>query len=343
VAYSEDQAFELISSAFKRGRLGHAFLVIGSEECGAHRLASRMVDLVNADHNEPVSLGFDLFGEAPVQAHQEPKPLDELEGELVRVLRPEKKSRIISVPAMRKFEKSLYISAPKDKWNIGIVEPADRLNDSSANAFLKTLEEPPNRTLLILISQYPERLLPTILSRCLNIHLVGTKQKKTSTAELEVLQSIATHCKNGLNSDIQALKMKSAFANTLSERRIFIEASNDQALKDEEAAYAKTTDGSWLKERQEYYKSRTESEYLLERTLLIDTLVSWFGDIVRQKCQYPYFDYPQIAKLTSRLAESIPLNDLLNRMQALESLRDALTTNAEEKLTLEVGFLRAFG
>ena len=341
MAYTEDNAFELIQSAHERGRLGHAFLIIGDEHSGAHRLAARMVDLVNGEPE--AAAGLDLFGDATIQANGEPKSLNELEGELVRVLRPEKRSRIISVSAMRDFERSLYTCAPKGKWNIGVIEPADRLNDGSANAFLKTLEEPPNQTLLILITNQAERLLPTILSRCVNITLIGSGPTPVTESETRLLQSIATHCKRGFESDISALQMKAVFAAILAERKLEIAKANDQSMKDEEAIYAKTTEGNWLKERQEYYKAQTESEYLLERTLLMNTLVSWFGDIVRSKCGHRHLDYPQIKTLTSQLAASEAQSQLLQRMEALENLRDSLNTNADEKLALEVGFMQSFG
>ncbi len=341
MAYTEEEAFNLIQSAFEKQRLGHAFLIIGEEEAGTHRLASKMVDLVNGEPEQEA--GLDLFGDATVQVNGEPKPIDELEGELVRVLRPEKRSRIISVQAMRQFEKSLYSVSPKGKWNIGIIEPADRMNDQSANAFLKTLEEPPKQTLLILITQQPERLLPTILSRCINMHLVHTGPRTVSESESKLLQSIAGFCKNGFESDVSALKMKSIFAGVLAERKATISKANEQALKDEEALYAKSTDGNWLKDRQEFYKAQTESEYLLERTLLMDTLISWFGDIVRQKSKFNYVEYTQIETLTKKLAQTEEVDSLILRMEALESLRDSLNTNADEKLALEVGFIKAFG
>jgi len=320
VAYTEDNAFELIQSAYQRQRLGHAYLIIGEKHAGTHRLASRLVDLINAEPQQ--NEGLDLFGEATVQANGEPKSIDELEGELVRLLRPEKKSRIISVDAMRTFERSLYTTAPDG---------------------LKTLEEPPKRTLLILLTNQPDRLLPTILSRCVNINLIATQQAAPSESETALLQSIATHCKGGFSSDISALKMKAVFATILAERKVEISKANDIALKAEEAMYAKTTEGSWLKERKEYYKAQTESEYLLERTLLMNTLVSWLGDIVRAKSGHSHLDYPQIKTLTHKLSESQEMNQLLQRMENIEKLRDALTTNADEKLALEVGFMNAFG
>lgn len=341
VAHTEDNAYKLIKAAHERGRMAHAFLIIGQEEDGTHRLASRMVSMLNSKVEQPAT--FDLFGEpASPSEESDIKPFDELEDELVRILKTEKKSRIISANAMREFEKSFYTSAPKGKWNIGIIAEADRMNDSSSNAFLKTLEEPPQQTLLILLTSKPEQLLTTILSRCVKINLIKGSHSP-STSEMQLIQSIASQCKNGFESDISALRMKSLFTAILAERRADLTKVYDLALKDEQLQYAKSTDGTWLKEREDYYKARTEIDYLFERSQLMDTMVSWFGDIVRKKCDFPHLDFPQLKKLTTQLAESEETSSLMLRMNSLENLRDALNTNADEKLALEVGFMQTFG
>jgi len=343
VAFTENTAFDLISSAHERERLSHAFLIMGSIEAGTHRLASRMVDLVNGEEPSDQS-AFDMFGEATIQPNGEPKELDDLTGELVQVLRPRSKSRIINVDSIRDFEKPLYQSSPSGKWKVGIIVDADRMNDAAANAFLKTLEEPPQNTLLLLITSNPEQLLTTILSRCINVKLIDeSNERPLNEAETDLLQAISSACKRGFGSTPAALTLKSAFASLLTSRKNKISKANDAALKEEEQHYAKTTEGDWLKRREEYYKALTESEYLLERSKLMDVMVTWLGDIVRAKCGHEHFDYPSVAKLTKQLADQEPLEKLLRRMDALEQLRSSLETNAQELLALEVGFMRAFG
>jgi len=100
---------------------------------------------------------------------KEAKNLDELEGDLVRVVRPYGKARFIRVDEIRELEKSMFQAADAGKWKVGVVVDADRMQASASNAFLKTLEEPPKGCLLLLLTHSPERLLPTILSRCVNI------------------------------------------------------------------------------------------------------------------------------------------------------------------------------
>src|SRR5690606_2312407 len=56
-------------------------------------------------------------------------------------------------------------------WRVVIVDPVDDLNTAAANALLKNLEEPPARTVFLLVAHQPARLLPTIRSRCMKIAL----------------------------------------------------------------------------------------------------------------------------------------------------------------------------
>ena len=90
---------------------------------------------------------------------------------------PEKKSRIVSVEAVHeKFIDPMSQTSFSGGWRVGVLVGADRLNPAGANAFLKTLEEPPARTLFLLLTDAPEQLLPTIISRCQRIDLPDSRE-----------------------------------------------------------------------------------------------------------------------------------------------------------------------
>ena len=161
MAYTADRAYELISEAHGRGRLAHAFLISGAPGSGKEALAARLIQLVNGGGAS--SGGFDLFGEPVVV---ETPPLDELESSFVRVIRPRMESRRGGVEEIRDLEQTLHLPVAKGSCKVGVIVEADRMNDQAANAFLKTLEEPPKNTLLLLLTANPQRLLPTILARC---------------------------------------------------------------------------------------------------------------------------------------------------------------------------------
>ena len=338
MAYTEDKAFELVKSAHERERLGHAFLITGVAVAGGERLASRMIEMVNGAHD--TTNGLELFGDAP---DPEPQTIDELEGDLVRVVRPEMKSRRISVKQIRALEKSMYQASEKDKWKVGVVLEADRMGVEAENAFLKTLEEPPTNCLLLLITSNPDRLLPTILSRCVHLKLMTTAKREPYEGEAELLEVLGKIGKAGFGSVGRALTLKAAFSKVLDRRKTIISKANDAAQKEEVLHYKQTTEGDWLKNRENYYKALTESEYLLERGQFLDVLITWLGDVVRQKSGVESLDYPAHAAVTKSVAESDSLESLLRRMEALEKLGDLLETNVSEPLALEVGFMQAFG
>ncbi len=89
---------------------------------------------------------------------------DEREGS-----KKKKPSRKISVEQIRTLSNFTNLSAHQGGYRVVIIHPAEAMNASAANALLKTLEEPPERMLIILVSHKPQQLLPTILSRCLKL------------------------------------------------------------------------------------------------------------------------------------------------------------------------------
>jgi DNA polymerase-3 subunit delta' len=336
MAYLADRAFELISSAHERGRLAHAFLISGAHGSGKENLAARMIQLVNG---APKSGGFDLFGEPIVV---ETPLLDELESGWVRIIRPRMKSRRIGVDEIRDLEQTLHLAAPGGACKVGVITEADRMNDQSANAFLKTLEEPPQNTLLLLLTANPQRLLPTILSRCVRLPLLGGRAL-LADGGAELVSALNAAAARGFSTPVAALHLKAAFASFLVEFREEADAAAKAAEKEETAAYRDATDGSWLKERENFHKAAAEAEYLDARNRLFDVLMAWMADLLRMKVNGGGLDFPDSAPALRALAEAETEGRLLKRMEALDSLRRTLETNAFEPLAIEVGFLKAFG
>lgn len=165
----ELQGQEAAEAAFEaaraRGRLHHAWLLTGPEGVGkatfAYRAARRLLGapsypqngLLGADPNHPVA--------RQVAARSHPDLLVlEREG-------PDGKPRkVIPVDDARRLAEFFSKSPASAPHRVAIVDAADDLNVNAANAILKTLEEPPPRGVLLMVSHSPGRLLPTIRSRC---------------------------------------------------------------------------------------------------------------------------------------------------------------------------------
>ncbi|HEY3796736.1 MAG TPA: DNA polymerase III subunit delta' [Caulobacteraceae bacterium] len=151
-------------ASMERGRLHHAWLLVGPEGVGkatfAFRAARRLLGArpvpalgpLGADPQDPV------FRQVAGRAHPDLLVLERDDGEQKRRTIPVDEAR--ALPEF--FSKSPGIAA----YRVAIIDAADDLNVNAANAVLKTLEEPPARGVLLLVAHKPGALLPTIRSRC---------------------------------------------------------------------------------------------------------------------------------------------------------------------------------
>jgi DNA polymerase-3 subunit delta' len=157
-----EQAF---LDALERGRLHHAWLLVGPEGVGKATFAYRAARRLLGARPEPAygTLGADpedpVFRQVAGRAHPDLMVLERDE--------PEGKARkSIPVDEARALPEFFSKSPGRAAYRVAIIDSADDLGASAANAVLKTLEEPPERGVLLLISSRPGALLPTIKSRC---------------------------------------------------------------------------------------------------------------------------------------------------------------------------------
>src|SRR6202041_994773 len=102
--------------------------------------------------------------------------------------------------------------------------------------------------------------------------------------------------------------------------------------------YRETPESDWLDDREDNYKALTESHYVRERSLLGETLIAWWADVLRQQQGAGGLDLPEYAGQTGQLAHSMPPHEALKRLAALEEMRENLGRNIKEDLAIEAGF-----
>ncbi len=161
-------AVAVIERAITRGRLSHSLLITGAELETLEAIALAIADRLLNPPGSPTAF--------PLAQHPD-----------LLALRPKGKMRIIPIGkaghpepgTMRDFLPKLYVSPAVSHHKVGIVHEADTLRHESANAFLKTLEEPPAHTTLLLLTTRPYALLPTIRSRCLTFRFPAADQAYT--------------------------------------------------------------------------------------------------------------------------------------------------------------------
>ncbi|QXD31749.1 hypothetical protein [Candidatus Pelagisphaera phototrophica] len=164
---AEQSPSQLIDRAIRDNRLAHALLIHGQNlkqvESFAYELTSKLIEVSQTD--DGVEWHPDVFS-----------------------VRPSKKSRIISVDDTRELIRNIQHSPQKGDRKVALIYEVDRLNASAANAFLKTLEEPPLNTTILLLTTRPYSLLATIRSRCQLFRLPTSNQSLADPRALEWLK-----------------------------------------------------------------------------------------------------------------------------------------------------------
>src|SRR5271163_3470968 len=146
--FRAEELRQRFAASIEQGRMGHSYLLTG--------------DRSEAMENLALGLAGQVLDAAP-QEHPD-----------FHSVRPESKSRHITVEQIRELERELYLRPFTAPLKVAVIFDAERMclgGASAANAFLKTLEEPPAHTLILLTSGRPAMLLPTIISRCLRLDL----------------------------------------------------------------------------------------------------------------------------------------------------------------------------
>ncbi len=166
--------------AFHGGRMAHAWLISGPKGVGKATFAFRAARYVLAWREAATG----LFGAPPVPdslalSAEHPvfrRVMAASHADLMVVERAydEKRGRLrgeIVVEDVRDVGSFLNLTPAEGGWRVVVVDAADEMNTNAANAILKVLEEPPARSLLLLVAHNPGRLLPTIRSRCRSLPL----------------------------------------------------------------------------------------------------------------------------------------------------------------------------
>jgi DNA polymerase-3 subunit delta' len=161
--YGHEKAAQLLESVLNTDRIPQSWLICGQKGVGKATLAYKFAKAL-------------LSGRSDLTINEsEPTVLRVNNGShsdlLVIEPNQEKASNDIGVDQIRKISDFLRLTASETKYRIVIIDSADNMNNSSANALLKLLEEPPAKSIFMLISHCPGKLLPTIKSRCRYLNL----------------------------------------------------------------------------------------------------------------------------------------------------------------------------
>ena len=152
----QEQAVRIFSSVLRTGRLAHAYLLLGPPGVGKRLMADELAKAAMCENPQPDACDAC----EPCQRFGTGRHAD------VHVVAPAEGKRNIVIDDIKSLQSSISLKAVEGGYKTYIIDGADRMTVEASNAFLKTLEEPPPRSLLLLIASTLETLLDTIVSRC---------------------------------------------------------------------------------------------------------------------------------------------------------------------------------
>ena len=330
----QSQGVQLLQRSLARGRLGHAYLFTGQQLDGLEALARTLAKTLNCQH--PVKTNG-----IPTDCCDECRNCRKISDDAhadVHWARPESKTRVITIDQTRDLTQQIQLKPTEAGYKIAIISGADRLNPQAANAFLKTLEEPPPKSILILLSTEPSRILETILSRCLRLNF-STETARTLAAEQAYwLQQFSSAAATEQKSLFGRYRLLDALLQHLN----VIRAKVDETLSARSPLEKYDDAEKNLRDKwEDELTAGIEAEYRRQRAEVLLLLQWWLRDVWLHTLAAgeELLHLPQIAG-ADEVAKRISPHQARENLAVLEQTQRLLHSNVQEALALEVGLLK---
>ena len=330
----QDRATLALRAAVRRGALHHAYLLAGPEGVGKGTTARLLAQAANCEREDGDACGTCGPCRKVARGVHPDVLVIERERDMARAGRWEPKggrtpSRDIVVDQVRELlDRRLALRRFEGRRRVVILDPADAMNPQAQNAILKTLEEPPPDTTLVLVSSSADALLPTVRSRCLRIPFAPLPESfllerlAAAGRPPEVARLAATLAAGSLG---KALALD---ADAMAERRAAVE----------EAAGLPPDDArSWIAFAARHGAKRERAREICELLLV------WLRDVLAratagQSVPLALADLAEATEVAARIGPEAALR----RIEAVRRALLALRHNASAPLTLEAMFVGWF-
>ena len=317
-----DAAMEKLTGSYRSGRLHHAWLLSGPRGIGKASFAFNFAKYVFS-HPDPATAA-ELYDPESIPETIHRQVAQGGHPELLHLTRPwdEKGKRFktqLSVEEVRRTLSFYGMTAGAGGWRITIVDAADDMNASAANALLKILEEPPKRSLFFVITHAAGGLLPTIRSRCqlLPMHPLAPEDVSTVLDGMDVQASDNDRQRAAVLSEGSVRR-----AIQLMRGEVLAEYASFESLM---KANAKGDGTDWVaahKIAESVSRRGQEDAYLL----FIDLVTGWIGQQVRANAQSSPEALAGWAEVWDKASRSVALADAFNldKKQVILSLFGSL-------------------
>ncbi len=355
-------AIEMLQKAVQSERISHAYLFQGPEGVGKGLIAKNFAKVLNCLKN-----GTDACEKCvscrKINSGNHPD---------VHWYRPIGVMRMIKVEQIRDFIQNVNIMPYEGRKKVFIVVDADRMNIESQNRLLKTLEEPPGPTVIILTSANPNALLPTILSRCQRINFFTIPRAeieeyivKKGKADREKARLVSSLCHGQVGTALKLLdekkfdqrvdlyrvlsKNRFEMLDDLVEKAAELEGYLKEMRSRLETELYKENAAIWenlaTEQRdaiKEEHRAFAESEFRREVDEIMNFLAIWYRDllILKETENIELVTNSDMARSYQRLAREFERVELLKNLEAIEEARRAIGLNIKLSSSLEALFVK---
>lgn len=312
----QEQIKEHLQNALESGKISHAYIINGEKSSGKEFIAKVFA----------MALQCETGGTEPCQeCHSCKQALTANQPDIIRVIH--EKPNTISVDDIRvQINNDVAIKPYSSHYKVYILNEAEKMTPQAQNALLKTLEEPPEYAVILLLTANVNSLLPTILSRCvvLNMKPVSdTQVKKYLMEQLQIPDYKAEVCvafARGNVGKAKSLATSEDFENVKNEALSLLKYIKDMELHEIIAAIKKIT------------------EYKLEIKDYLDIMAIWYRDILLFKATKDANHLVFREELTAlrQAASRSSYEGIENIIKALDKAKARLNANVNFDLTMEL-------
>lgn len=311
----QSNAVAILKKSLSSGKIAHAYLFAGNEGCGKRKTALALVEALFCG-------GTDGCGNCATC-----RKVAGLQHPDLQLVEPD--GAFIKIDQIRELQRNLSFRPFEAPKKACIIEAADRLHPAAGNALLKTLEEPPGNAILILLTANVGGVLPTIVSRCQQLHFSSLAQE---SIEKVLLSSGISGDSARMAASLADGSLKKAFdicgETTLDKRQMLLERLSSLSLQDINTLL------SSAEELAEDKDSATE---------LLDILTSFLRDLLLISAGSDDIVNRDLRELVNREAARLAPERIMERISHVFAARTALQRNVNPRLTLEVLFMRLAG
>ncbi|MGA0333405.1 MAG: hypothetical protein ACO3N7_04190 [Kiritimatiellia bacterium] len=298
---------------FQEGLLGHAYLCVGNPLEEGKAFAGELAQILLSGSGEKEADPGKLRHRIETRSHPD-----------VHWVEPRGKLRQIKVEDLKTTLKRIHEKSFEGGWKIVVFLAAERLNPSSGNQLLKSLEEPPACTLILLVSDAPEQILDTLRSRCQTLHLPRDLGREPVWKE-DLLRIL----RDGPPRNLRARLERAA------RFRDFFESAAQQYLEAEEELGAAEESGEDVEEDVE--KARMSDARRKMQRAILSAVEEWYRDVqvCRHSPESSTLCYPEEREFLRQQAETLPPASITKLLANVRNSARRLEGNLPVQVVLE--------